>query len=129
MSCPHFYPTESQGGSALFPLGDYWTGICHADPANPLNPTNTHCCNFGYARGACAHFPDDAGPDAVRFTIVQADSTAIRLYFVQERDHHPFAHGPLDYSLTEGFSEAPGPLLERQASAYIASYRRRVQES
>jgi hypothetical protein len=44
-----------------------------------------------------------------------------------ERDHHPFAHGRLDYSTQTGvFAERPaGEILERQAQAYAESYRRR----
>jgi hypothetical protein len=125
MSCPHFYPTESQGGGALFPLGDSWTGLCHADPANPAMPDRTQTCNFGYARGRCERFPDDGGPDAVRFTVSRADSQFVQIYFVQERDHHPFAHGPIELPLESSSVPAPTSLLARQAAAYVESYRRR----
>ena len=82
-------------------------------------------CNMGYARGQCACFPNDPGPDVVRFSIAHVDSSGLRLCFVQERDHHPFAHGTLEYSFALGFAAAPNPLLERQAMAYVESYRRR----
>jgi hypothetical protein len=129
MSCPHFYPVESLGGSALLPLGDSWTGRCHADPANPQEPQNTLCCNLGYARGQCCRFPDDAGPDAVRFTVSHRDDAGLLLYYVMERDHHPFAHGPLEYSFAGGFRPMSNPLLERQATAYVESYQRRKQDA
>ena len=125
MSCPYFYPTESHGGSALLPLGDSWTGLCHADPARPAIPEDALCCNLGYARGQCTRFPDTAGPDAVRFTIAREDSTGVGLYYVIERDHHPFAHGPLEYSYADGLAPLPDALLARQAAAYVESFRRR----
>jgi len=125
MSCPYFYPTQSRDGSALFPLGDRWVGLCHTDPAAPAEPGDTTCCNLGYARGQCSRFPDSDGPDAVRFTIAGADASGVQLYYVMERDHHPFAHGPLAYTFTGGFIPAPGDLLERQALAYVESYQRR----
>ena len=78
--------------------------------------------------GAQRHV-DDSGPDAVRFTISRSDSTGLLLYFVQERDHHPFAQGPLEYSFAAGFGASVSPLLQRQATAYIESYQRRVSES
>src|SRR5262249_928536 len=117
------------GGSALFPLGDSWSGLCHADPSNLVPPANALVCNFGYARGQCVRFPDDDGPDAVRFTISRADPAGLTLYFVQERDHHPFAHGPLEHLFVSTNSSAPKTLLDRQAAAYAESYRRRQRES
>jgi hypothetical protein len=128
MSCPYFYPSESRGGSALFPLGDRWAGFCRSQPELPGEPQDANCCNLGYARGQCARFPDDAGPDAVRFTITRADATGILLYYVLERDHHPHSHGPLDYSFESGFALPPGELLARQALAYVEAYRRRTGE-
>jgi len=129
MSCPYFYPTESRGGSALLPLGDSWTGQCHADPDHLEHPENTLSCNLGYARGQCCRFPDDPGPDAVRFTISHHDATGLLLYYVMERDHHPFAHGPLEYSFAAGFGPMSNPLLQRQATAYVESYQRRKQDA
>jgi hypothetical protein len=67
----------------------------------------------------------------VRFTISHDDGAMLRLYYVMERDHHPFAHGPLEYSIAgSAFAEAPsGELFRRQAEAYAASYLRRKSEA
>jgi hypothetical protein len=48
-----------------------------------------------------------------------------------ERDHHPFAHGPLEYSLEAGgFGQVPfGDTVTRQAEAYVESYRSRKREA
>jgi len=110
------------------PLGGAWTGTCHADAANPVQPAESELlslCNLGYARGVCPRFPaTDPGPDAARFTIAQDDGACLRLYYVLERNHEPFAHGLLECPLPPGpFTGAPvGKLTEKQARAYASSY-------
>ncbi len=118
----------------MLPLGDAWMGICRAVPDRPFHPDDSLLdpfCNLGYARGRCARFPADHGPDAVRFTIVSDDGAALRLYYVLERDHRPFAHGPLEFSveLNDITTPAEGALTADQARAYAASYLRRRSES
>ena len=138
MSCPHFYPVqprpESHGSAnAALPLGDAWDGICRAVPDQPWQPddaTLQPLCNLGYARGACNRFPEGDGPDAVRFTVSRHQNTAIRIYYVIERDHLPFAHGALEYSAADGaFTRTPDDAtVSRQAQAYVTSYLRRKLE-
>lgn len=111
------------------PLGDAWSGICCAAPAGEWRPdanTLQQLCNFGYARAKCGRVPPGA-PDAVRFGISNDREGLIRIYWVMEKDHLPFAHGPLEYSRAEaGFVAAhPDAGLTRQAQAYITSYLRR----
>ena len=67
-------------------------------PGSPKPPIRNAAGNLGYARGVCSRFPDDAGPDAIRFTVSHDDGDTLRLYYVAERDHHPFTHGALEYS-------------------------------
>jgi hypothetical protein len=121
----------------MLPLGDWWTGVCHAMPGAPQDACGSGSdtsrgttCNLGYARGACTRFPEGDGPDAVRFTISSHEDRAIGLYYVVERDHHPFAHGRLVYSLAAAaFMTAPeSATLARQAQAYVESYLRRKRE-
>ena len=114
----------------MLPLGGVWDGLCRTVPGEPRQPdraTLQSLCNLGYARGRCARFPSRDGPDAVRFAIAGDDGATVRLYYVIERDHHPFAHGPLD-GLDAPPANSP-PLLARQAAAYIQSYRRRKREA
>jgi hypothetical protein len=132
MCCPYFDPTEPHraGGSAMLPLGGEWAGMCHAEPGAPTEPDEAGIhglCNLGYARGACRRFPAGDGPDAVRFTVRAANEAGLRLYYVVERDHHPFAHGPLEFSCASGtlVNLPVGELLGRQALAYAGSYLRR----
>ena len=113
----------------MLPLGDQYSGICHAAPDHPSAPDESRLrplCNLGYARGACPQFPDADGPDAVRFTICRDAGDSIGIAYVVERDHHPFANGRVEYYTASGaLSPAPGEILARQACAYAESYRRR----
>jgi len=137
MACPYFFPVEARaesGQNAMLPLGDSWTGICRADPRQPWRPDGAvlrPLCNLGYARGACPHFPSADGPDAVRFAVSGDDGASLRIYLVVERDHQPFAHGPLEYSRArEGFLNPPvDETISRQARAYVESYLRRKSEA
>jgi hypothetical protein len=136
MACPYFYPVERdrtnmRSESALLPLGDAWAGLCRAGAGPAWQPDQAvldPLCMLGYARSLCHRFPhDDPGADAVRFAISRDDGVSLQLYYVLERDHHPFAHGPLEYSLTaRRFLQTPsGEILSRQAEAYVQSYLRR----
>ncbi len=111
------------------PLGGCWSGVCRARVEGPLDPDEAllrQVCNMGYARGRCSRFPAQNGPDAVRFTVRADDGSSIRIYYVLERDHHPFGHGPLEYSRAIGALVEPPQdgNLERQARAYVESYLR-----
>jgi hypothetical protein len=135
MACPYFDPVEPRSpalsaDTAMLPLGDAWAGICLAAPDRPSHPDDSilrPLCNLGYARGECACFPVADGPDAVRFTITRDDGTSIHIYYVVERDHHPYAHGALEYSSDRDGLLDPPPqaTLARQACAYVRSYLRR----
>jgi hypothetical protein len=133
MSCPYFYPLqprslEADSRSAMLPLGNVWAGVCRAVAGESLEPDEAivkSLCHLGYARGQCGRFPaDDGCPDAVRFTVRRDDERSLELYYVLERDHHPLAHGALEYSrAAAGFAQPPGDaVLARQAEAYVASY-------
>jgi hypothetical protein len=117
----------------MLPLGDAWEGECRAaeEPWEPDSTTLLTFCNLGYARGACSRFPAGEGPDAVRFSLVDDDGARLRLYYVLERDHHPLAHGPLEFSLAGasfGRADDSGAAC-RLARHYAASYLRRKAEA
>jgi len=118
----------------MLPLGASWAGTCRALPDHSCQPDEgvvRSLCNLGYARGVCARFPAGEGPDAVRFTISADDGECLRIFYVIERDHLPFSHGPMAYSLSRGAFDqpAPGEIISRQAQAYVASYLRRKAEA
>lgn len=136
MSCPYFYPVQPLGGEAdtqtpLLPLGNLWNGVCRANASQARHPEESvlrRVCHLGYARGRCLRFPvDDPGADAVRFTISRHEPDSLHLYYVLERDHHPFAHGPLEYSIAARrlVQAPPNEILARQVEAYAESYLRR----
>jgi len=81
------------------------------------------------AREKCPRFPGD-GADAVRFSISKDQDGVIGIYWVVEKDHLPFAHGPLEYS-REAARFIPShtdPRVAQQAQAYISSYLRRKED-
>jgi hypothetical protein len=140
MPCPYFHPRAprvdaADPQSAMLPLGGAWTGACRAIPDQPWQPESPGAerrCNLGYARGECPRFPALDGPDAIRFTINRDEGDSLRLYYVAERDHHPFAHGPLEYSVASGAiagTAGASEILAAQAAAYAASYLRRKSEA
>jgi hypothetical protein len=118
----------------MLPLGDAWEGVCRAMPDAPWDPDETTLlgmCNLGYARGACARFPADDGPDAVRFSVVRDDGASLSLYYVLERDHHPLLHGPLEFSRVNASFVSPhaNGTAGRLARCYVDSYLRRKAEA
>lgn len=144
MACPYFEPVRVHpaplGYETLpLPLGDSWIGNCRAaaaeSPAEPDAAILHSLCHFGYARGRCPRFAvDDPGPDAVRFAITRVAPPSLDLCYVLERDHHPFSHGLLSYSLAAGCFLPPSEgaalpeIVIRQAEAYVKSYLRRQPE-
>ena len=139
MSCPYFYPVEPDTSdtdvrSALLPLGLIWVGVCHAGAAEsgpPEEASVRRLCQLGYARERCSRFPaNDAGADAVRFTISRDDGQLLHLHYVLERDHHPYAHGSLEYQRGSArLVRAPqNEIVRRQAEAYITSYLRQKEQ-
>lgn len=131
MPCPFFLPTHRLDCGAWvrpprLPLGDPYAGVCHSDPSAPVEPPEAHqreLCNCGYARYRCAHFPEDAAADAVRFSVVEDTAGRIELVYVIEKDHAPAEHGRLVYVQDADRLEGPHTtgLLARQARAFLES--------
>jgi hypothetical protein len=140
VSCPYFHPETPRldagdPHTAMLPLGGFWSGVCRAVQEHAWRPDSLESerrCNLGYARGICARFPTSNGPDAIRFAITRDDGATLRIYYAAERDHHPFAHGPLEYSYAAASltgDPGVGKLLRAQAEAYAASFVRRKFEA
>lgn len=111
------------------PLGDLWRGVCRAETISyaPDDPTAGDLCNMGYARGRCPRYPQTEAGDAIRFLIGRDQEDLIRIDYVVERDHHPLAHGALEYGRARGdfTASVESTILARQALAYVTSYLRR----
>jgi hypothetical protein len=134
MACPYFYPVERAAQATgkrtpPVPLGDTWSGECRAATEGEWHPdagTLQRLCNFGYARETCGRVPED-GADAVRYSVSDDRDGMIRIYWVMEKNHLPFAHGPLEYAHDGACSGTmhPDACIAQQAQAYISSYLRR----
>lgn len=139
MACPYFHAVKARSQTdnsrtAMLPLGDAWEGTCRAVAGTSWEPDEASLisfCNMGYARGCCPRFPASDGPDAVRFTIAGDDALGLHLYYVLERDHHPFAYGPLEFSRADGSFVGPptSEIAHRLGRAYVESYLRRKTEA
>jgi hypothetical protein len=138
MACPYFFPTQRFAESAWpkhprLPLGDPYNGVCRADPMRewlPGEETLRACCNVGRASRTCSHFPQEGGPDAVRFSVAADDEGVIRVFYVAEREHRSVDHGTLEFIASTGEirNGNAGETLRKQARAYVESYLRRKHE-
>ena len=131
MACPFFDPAAriegDWGGPGRYPLGALYSGVCRARPSHPVAPdlgTLREYCNFGYARGRCEGFPPDSGPDAVRFGIAGDNGGLVRIHYVAERDHHPFAYTLLEYDTAANalLTPAEQEITRNQAGVYLEHY-------
>ena len=134
MACPFFYATEKFAerrwlAHPQVPLGDPYDGECHArqDGYRPGDEELRNLCNLGYVRKTCPRFPQDAGPDAVRFSVSRDEQQRIVIRYVQERDHRPWEHGWLEYHVREQKFVQPhaNRIVNRLAEAYAEAYLRR----
>jgi len=137
MACPFFYPIECFDDKTWtrrprMPLGDPYSGFCHADPMREWMPdqnTLRENCNLS-ARG-CPRFRDEIGPDAVRFSVISDRDDVLKIFYVRERDNATLDHGVMEYSVASGHfvnGSDPGDVLRKQALAYAESYLRRKQQ-
>jgi hypothetical protein len=91
MACPFFAPEAVTDTlrAARTPLGNIFRGTCEAGPEpTPTEDGLIERCNFGYGRGECPRFPEDAFADAVRFARYKGD-----IVYVLEKDYVPVEHG------------------------------------
>jgi hypothetical protein len=119
VACPFFRPLRKLDWSTgRAPLGAMFEGEC----ANG-GTGNTKLCNFGYARGLCAAFPDAEAPDAVRFSVAGNAKGVVRVVWVLEKAHAPVEHGILEYRESTGeFIEKARGVLGEQAQAFVSNY-------
>lgn len=99
MACPFFLPKEVLRDSPWerpprAPLGQLCSGECQAG-LEP-QPADHELCNFGYARGRCARFPEGAEVDAVRFAAQDRGAGGAQVMYVMERGHVPVEWGVVD---------------------------------
>ena len=129
MACPFFAPSRRLENTdwvlpPRYPLGDLFSGTCHASASNLTEGHHEECCNFGYARTRCDRFPGDNAPDAVRFSVTDDTPTKLLVVYVVEKDHAPVEHGTLEYAVADARLDGPpiSEVLVQQARAFIDSY-------
>ena len=128
VACPFFAPSRRLENTGWvrpprYPLGDLFSGACHATAPDLAEGHQEDCCNFGYARGRCDRFPADAA-DAVRFSVTDETPSRVLLVYVVEKDHAPIEHGTLEYAISDGLLNGPpiSDVLAQQARAFLESY-------
>ncbi len=118
-----------------YPLGDLFSGTCHAKPSDPAegyqDDHQEECCNNGYARGRCDRFPGGSAPDAVRFSVTHDVGPRVSLTYVIEKDHSPLEFGTLEYAVEDARLDGPhmSDVLVQQARAFLESYLSRRAEA
>jgi hypothetical protein len=118
-----FLPTTPLAAAvpAAAPLGDLHNGVCAAAPGAAIDNTILQrCCNNGYGRSECPRAAASEA-DAARFLIRSHHEDTIEIAWAQERDHHPFGVGVLQFSPEMAESAEP---LQRQAAAFAMCYLR-----
>jgi hypothetical protein len=107
--------------SGRAPLGAIFEGECERRGTG-----GTRFCNFGYARGSCAEFPDGSAVDAVRFSVSGNADGVVKIVWIFEKDHAPVEHGFLEYTKSTGaFVAEPSGVLGAQARIFVENYLRR----
>ena len=131
MACPFFAPSRRLENAGWvrpprYPLGDLFSGTCHAQPSDPAEGRQDELCNNGYARGRCDRFPGGSAPDAVRFSVTEDTPNRLLLVYVVEKDHAPVEFGALEYAIDDARLDGPpiSDVLTRQARAFLESYLR-----
>ncbi len=132
MACPFFVPSRRLENAGWvrpprYPLGDLFSGTCHASASNLTEGHHDECCNFGYARGRCDCFPGGDAADAVRFSVTEDTPNRLSVVYVVEKDHAPAEHGTLEYLIADARLDGPliSDVLVQQARAFLESYLRR----
>ena len=132
MACPFFAPSRrlENTGWVLpprYPLGDLFSGTCHASASNLTEGHHEEWCNCGYARGRCDRFPGGDAADAVRFSVTEDSPGRLLVVYVVEKDHAPAEFGTLEYAVDEARLDGPqiSDILVQQARAFLESYLRR----
>jgi hypothetical protein len=106
-------------GSGRAPLGGLFHGQCEI----AVGAGETGLCNFGYARGRCASFPEATVADAVRFSVARRSDGMVKMVWILEKDHAPLEHGFLEYRESTGeFVEKPEGVLGAQARVFVETY-------
>ncbi len=129
MPCPFFEPqgvaADPEYPHVRLPLLDEYDGLCHAaEPLHAPPELRFGCCNHGYSRGTCTHFPASETRSCIRFDVLHCDAESLELLFVEERDHAPLTWRRFRYFLGTGVIDPDPPDIcaRAQVVAFSKSY-------
>jgi hypothetical protein len=136
MPCVYFEPTNRAGetlhGQTRLPLIDEYDGRCHALLGAPaaLADMRWQCCNQGYSLGKCSQFPAAGFDGALRYSVTRHTADLLDVVWIEERDHAPFRHGDLHFTISKDCFLETGldTLIAAQALAHCRSYMKRYRE-
>jgi hypothetical protein len=130
MPCPYFEPQAVASGpqhaNARLPLIQEFDGVCHA-AAEPFAVPDEHrfpCCNHGYSRARCQHFPSTESRSAFRYTILKQSASVLELVCIEEQDYRPVRWYPTSYFAETGLlePELADSCMRSQVVAFCRSY-------
>lgn len=133
MPCPYFEPqrvvAHPQHARARLPLIEEYEGACHAGPEPFAAPEDLRfrCCNHGYSRGTCGHFPEGELRSGMRYDVLSRSSEALQLLWIEEQAFAPVRWQAISYLIA---SEQLQPeiadcCVRAQLLAFCRSYVRR----
>lgn len=133
MPCPYFEPqqvvTEPEHVNARLPLLDEYDGSCHAAGNAFAVPPELRfrCCNHGYSRGCCGHFPADELRSSLRYNVAARTAITLDLICVEEQDYAPLRWHAIQYFIeNEQISPEPSAACTRaQVVAFCRAYLKR----
>lgn len=136
MPCLHFEPTrpvdQPLHDRSRLPLIEEYDGQCHALPGAvaAVGEMRWQCCNQGYSLGRCAQFPAGGFGGALRYSVTSRTEDLLEVVWIEERDHAPFRHGGLHFTISTASLVETGldAILAAQALAYCQSYVKRYRQ-
>lgn len=130
MPCPYFEPQnvsrDPRQANARLPLIDEYNGFCRAAPEPFAAPEELRfrCCNHGYSRGSCPHFPANESRSSIRYSVVRRTAATLEIICIEEQNYAPLRWHNLQYCLATGLLEPNlnDASMQAQAVAFCRSY-------
>ena len=133
MPCPYFEPQavaeHPRHSSARLPLIDEYDGSCRAAPEPMPVPAERRfpCCNHGYSRGCCEHFPAAEVRSSFRYAVIAHSAAALEILCIEEQNYTPTRWHSTHYYPESGRlePEVADACMHAQALAFCHSYLQR----
>jgi hypothetical protein len=123
---------QPQRPNARLPLIDEYDGLCHAGPETVAVPAGLRfrCCNQGYSRKSCDHFPPAEVRSGLRYSIVRQTAAALELLYIEEQDYAPLRWQRVQYFIESAKLEPQlsDDCARAQILAFCRSYLQRFSD-